>query len=108
MKKILGRYCVYEYRTLRVLTRPTDKIGTLKIIRKTPIFHRDGIFFRYEFPSVDWYRKKILLLSHLTYPSFLWGVFEQNVRVFEAREPSQDGTEDGFFLLAISRRSSME
>ena len=28
------------------------------------------------------------------------GVLEQNVRVLEAREPSQDGMEDGFFLLA--------
>ena len=36
------------------------------------------------------------------------GVCEQNVMVFEARKPSQDGMEDGFFLLAIARHSSME
>jgi len=32
--------------------------------------------------SVDWYQKKILLLSHLKYPLF-GGVFEQNVKVFD-------------------------
>ena len=35
------------------------------------------IFFHYEFLLVDWYQKKILLLSHLTYPSFLWGYFSK-------------------------------
>ncbi len=75
---------------------------------KILIFHRDGIFLlRVPAPWIG-IRKKILLLSHLKYPSFFGGVFEQNVGVCWARKPSQDGMKDGFFLLAIARRSSME
>lgn len=55
-----------------------------------------------------WYRK-IYPYCHISkYPSFWRGTLSKKVMVFEARKPSKDGMEDGFFLLAIARRSSME
>ena len=70
------------------------------------IFHRGIFLLRVPAPWIG-IRKKILLLSHQI-PLFFGGVFEQNVGVCWARKPSQDGTEDGFFLVAIARRSLME
>jgi len=52
---------------------------------------------------VDWYQKKNTPTATSQIPLFFGGVFEQNVRVFEAREPSQDRMEDGFFSLANSK-----
>jgi len=75
---------------------------------KTLIFHRDGFFFNELELHGFWYRKKYTpTVTSRSTPRF-GGVFEQNRMVFEARKPSQDGMEDGFFLLAIARRSSME
>jgi len=59
---------------------------------KILIFHRDGFFFRNSL-SVDWYQKKILLLSHLTYPTFWGGILEKRRGMWGA----QDGMEDDFF-----------
>ena len=74
---------------------------------KTLIFHRDG-FFLMSWNSVDFGTEKYTpTVTSRSTPRF-GGVFEQNRMVFEARKPSQDGMEDGFFLLAIARRSSME
>jgi hypothetical protein len=75
---------------------------------KTLIFHRDGFFFKRVGTPWILVQKNIPLLSHLEVPLVLEGYFEQKVMVFEARKPSKDGMEDGFFLLAIARRSSME
>ena len=72
---------------------------------KTLIFHRDGFFF---FTSGGLVSEKNTPTCHISNTPLFGGVLEQNVRVLEAREPSQDGMEDGFFLLAIARRSSME
>ncbi len=66
------------------------------------------VFFNYEFPLNGLVSKKNTPTVTSQIPLFFGGVFEQNVRVFEACDPGQDGTEDGFFLLAIARHSSME
>ena len=83
-------------------------LNSLKYSFKNSDIPSRWIFFYYEFPLRGLVSEKNTPTVTSQIPLFLGGVFEQKVRVFEAREPSQDGTEDGFFLLAISRRSSLE
>ncbi len=50
------------------------------------------------------YAEYITVLTHLSYSSFLGGYFSKTYGMWGA----QDGMEDGFFLLAIARRTLME